>query len=265
MYEDLYAPLPDTEKYLRRIGLEPDCIKADYDSLCRILRGHLAHIPFENIDAYDEGKTPELGVPALFDKMINRRRGGWCFELNGLLGALLQALGYETYFVGVRVTVGGNEMALVLHRGIIAVLPEGKFYCDVGFGTLAFSKPIPLSGDEIPGGYFIMADAGQYRVCQRKDEGADYLLRFEDRAYLPQDYVVANFFTSQNTATPFRKRRSISIQIDDLRRQLVDNTMKEYVNGELVRKVTAEDAAELKALVKECFDIEYDFESFKEV
>lgn len=260
MYEDLYAPLPDVEKYLHRIGLEREEIKADLPSLERIMRAHLASIPFENIDAFDEGKTPDLGVSALFDKMILHRRGGWCFELNGLMGALLTALGYEIYNLGVRVTAGGNELAPVLHRGIAVELDGEKYYCDVGFGTLAFPGPIPFSGEEISGGFFIMKDAGQYRVCRRKGETVDYLLIFEDRLYLPQNFVVCNFFTSQNTATPFRKRRSISMQDGSLRRQMVDNTMKEYLDGELVRSVTAEDAAQLKALVWECFGIEYDFE-----
>ncbi len=259
MYEELCSPIPDVGACLRRIGLEPEEARADLPTLERIIEGWLANIPFENIDAYDEGKTPLLGVPQLYDKMILHRRGGWCFELNGLLHALLIALGFEAYNVGVRVTFGGNDMALVLHRGIVVELDGEKYYCDAGFGTLAFLQPIPFSGEVTEAGYRIEARDGRCRVYDCRGQADEELLCFEDRPYQPRDFVVANFFTSQNTETPFRKRRSISIQDGSLRRQLVDNTMKEYVGGRLVRTVTAASRAELEALLDECFGIEYKF------
>lgn len=260
MYEEVYSPVPDLDKYLRRIGLEPGSIKPDLDSLGRIIRGHLACIPFENLDAFDKGMTPPLGTEQLFDKMVLHRRGGWCFELNGLLHGLLLGLGYKVYDVGVRVTVGNNPHALILHRGEVVELEGKKYYCDVGFGTLSMPHPIPLSGEETESGFRIEQRGGQCHVYLRKDGQDQYLLRFEDRYYPPEDYIPANFFTSQNIETPFRKRLSISIQKGELRRQLVDSTMKEYISGELVRTVTAADKAELKALLEENFGIEYDFE-----
>lgn len=259
MYEELYSPIPDPDECLRRIGLEPAGVSADLPSLEKILGGWLANIPFENIDAYDEGKTPLLGVPQLYEKIVLHRRGGWCFELNGLLHALLVALGFCAYNVGVRVTFGGNDMALILHRGIVVELEGEKYYCDAGFGTLAFLLPIPLSGAVTRAGYRIEKRDGFCHVLRCGRDKDEELLCFEDRPYQPRDFVVANFFTSQNTETPFRKRRSISIQKGSLRRQLVDNTMKEYLDGGLVRTVTAASAAELEALLDECFGIEYKF------
>lgn len=261
MYKDICSPLPDIDACLRRIGLQRGDVSLDLAGLERLLGAHLAHIPFENLDAYAEGKTPDLNVPALFDKMILHRRGGWCFELNGLLHALLQALGFESYGVGVRVVVSPNPYPPISHRGELVILDGKKYYCDVGFGTVSIPQPVPLEGGETASGIHIEPCGSAYRLYRRTEAGPQCLLQFCDHEFLPQDYIPANFYNAQNEDLPFRKRLSVSIQDGELRRQLVGFTMKEYRSGELVRSVTAGDNAQLSQLLEEAFGIEYIFQN----
>lgn len=257
MYEEMYRPVPDTGAYFARIGLEgwtPGCDKASLD---RIIQAHITHIPFENLDVWDKGLCPELGVEALFDKMITRRRGGYCFELNGLLHALLKTLGFEVYGVGVRVMVGRDYYPPISHHAEICIIDGEKSFCDVGFGTVSMKYSIPLRGEETPDGFHIENEGGMYSLYQRTDGGFQKLMSFEDHPQLPVDYVLANYYNSQNTALPFRANLSVSILAGDVRKQLVNFTLKQYVDGKAISTHTAASRAELSELLKEHFGLDY--------
>jgi N-hydroxyarylamine O-acetyltransferase len=92
MFEELYAPLPDAEQYLQRIRYNGP-VRDDRETLDALVRAHLTSVPFEDIDIYDLRLPIALGIPALFDKIVTRHRGGYCFELNGLFMSLLTRLG----------------------------------------------------------------------------------------------------------------------------------------------------------------------------
>ena len=83
MYEELYAPLPDRAAYLERIGLRDEPMPLNAETLHKLMYAHLTHVPFENLDVLEKHMTPDLGIEALFDKIVVRRRGGYCFELGG--------------------------------------------------------------------------------------------------------------------------------------------------------------------------------------
>ena len=86
-----YAPLPEREAYLKRIGYSGGT-EPTLDNLHALIRAHQTAVPFENLDCVS--RTPILlEVERLFDKIVLRRRGGYCFELNGLFMALLRDLG----------------------------------------------------------------------------------------------------------------------------------------------------------------------------
>ena len=102
MYEDLYMPLPDPDRYLERTGIRQRK-QPDLEWLNEILWAHQTTVPFENIMIYDERQPVSLGIPALYDKIVIRRRGGYCFELNGLLARALSDLGYEVQTCAVKI------------------------------------------------------------------------------------------------------------------------------------------------------------------
>jgi len=110
-------PSMDTDAYLERIGYtgarEPTA-----GLIRRLHRAHMLAVPFENLDI-QLGRPIELSVPAFYDKIVRRRRGGFCYELNGLFGWLLQQLGIGVTLLSGRVYHQGEpgpdfEHALLL-------------------------------------------------------------------------------------------------------------------------------------------------------
>lgn len=90
MYEDYYSHITDIEAVFSRIGLSglyPGSFKPDLPHLSGLIHAFQTHIPFEDLDSSLLGESIRLDIPGLFDKLILRRRGGFCFELNGFLNS----------------------------------------------------------------------------------------------------------------------------------------------------------------------------------
>ena len=88
-------PEKKMDAYLARIGLSEAKLNADAESLRLLQRSHLLTVPFENLDIH--WKRPiVIDTAKFFDKIIGKKRGGFCYELNGLFNELLVSLGFET-------------------------------------------------------------------------------------------------------------------------------------------------------------------------
>ncbi|WNV86958.1 arylamine N-acetyltransferase [Umezawaea sp. Da 62-37] len=130
------------DTYLERIGYRGD-VTPGVDVLRALHRAHLATVPFENLDVHLGAVVP-LDRAAILDKVVARRRGGYCFELNTAFGALLEALGFEVSLacaaIGPRDAeepLWGNHMALLVR------VDGGTWVADVGMGQ-GFVEPLPL-------------------------------------------------------------------------------------------------------------------------
>ena len=95
MYEELYEQFSEGEKaaYLARIGMV-GAIHPDRETLDRLIFAHQCAIPFENLDICELGKAIALGTRAIYTKVVEQRRGGYCFELNAAFYDLLEACGF---------------------------------------------------------------------------------------------------------------------------------------------------------------------------
>lgn len=260
MFEELYAPLPDVDAYLERIGLSGLPRRADLETLDRILYAHVHTIPFENLDAWAEGRAPSLSVRRMFKKIILRRRGGWCHELNALLLSLLTALGFEAYSVCGRVTTV-DFVVPVGHRAAVVALDGKKYYCDVGFGDVAFQSAIALDGTPSPFGFHIEKNGGWHEVW-RDGEPGRRLLAFADLRFEPVDFLYANRVSATDETEHFRNTLYISLMRGGKRLLLENGTLTEQgpAGG---RTTTAEidtaDRAALRELLETEFGIEYAF------
>ena len=152
MYEGLYTPLTDEQidKYLERIEM-PRPEKLDKEYLDKLVLNHQTHVVFENIDVCDYHRPLSLNIADLFNKIVERHRGGYCFELNGLFIQLLKGLGYEAWSspcrgIGADITMPGA----VMHRGNTVRIDGKLYFCDVGYGG-----PMP------PGAIEFVADIRQ--------------------------------------------------------------------------------------------------------
>ncbi|CAM4683232.1 unnamed protein product [Lepidochelys kempii] len=159
----------DVGAYLSRIGYQGPT-EPTLETLRGLHRCHLFSVPFESLSVHC-GEPITLAPPLLYDKIVRRRRGGFCYENNGLFLWLLRALGFDVVGLAGRVR---NRFTGRLgpprdHLLLLARLGGQRFLCDVGFGD-GFLEPLRLEpGLEQPqeGSTFRLGLAGGVWVLER--------------------------------------------------------------------------------------------------
>ncbi|MBO0885245.1 MAG: arylamine N-acetyltransferase, partial [Mycobacterium sp.] len=122
------------DAYLNRIGAAP-VDQPDLQTLRRLQYQHLLTVPFENLSIH-LGEPIHLDEDALFEKVVGRRRGGFCYELNGAFAMLLTALGYRVSYLAARVFSGKVPGPPLDHLALRVDL-DRPYLVDVGFGALS--------------------------------------------------------------------------------------------------------------------------------
>ena len=151
----------DFAAYLDRIGLTS--VTPDLAGLTQLQQAQMRAIPFENFDPL-LGRIPKLDLSDIFNKTVVRQRGGYCFELNSLLGAALRAAGFEPRRLLARVRMRTGPEAPRSHL-VQRIEIDGRVYlADAGFGGPGSLIPIDLSqtGEQA-------APNGLYRVIRDED------------------------------------------------------------------------------------------------
>lgn len=130
----------DADAYLKRIGFT-EVPKVDLVTLTNLQRAHLTSVPFENLDVV-AGIAVRTDLEWSLDKVVERQRGGWCFELNGAFSALLEALGFDVKLLGAAVLLDGPNQQID-HLALEVTLDQ-PYLVDVGFGE-SFIVPLELN------------------------------------------------------------------------------------------------------------------------
>lgn len=166
MFEELYEPIPDIDLYWERLGLTPPADDAPRDKalLDSIIFAHQCAIPFENLDIFDRHINVPLGIGAVFDKVVRGKRGGYCFELNGLFYALLKQIGFDVMPCIGRSLKDRGYVYPFTHRGAIVSIDGERLFCDVGYGG-----PVPPCSMPLEDGCEIASHGQSFRI--RRGEG----------------------------------------------------------------------------------------------
>jgi N-hydroxyarylamine O-acetyltransferase len=173
-YLTCYANALDIPAYLERIGYTGP-LDVSAATLRALHLQHLYTVPFENLDIH-LGRRLSLEDAALFDKIVTRRRGGFCYESNGLFCGLLRKLGFRVTMLSAEVArqAGGFSPGFD-HLALRVDLAE-PWLADVGFGN-GFRLPLRLddAADQPQGNstYLIIQDS-DYRILLRRDNGGDW-------------------------------------------------------------------------------------------
>jgi N-hydroxyarylamine O-acetyltransferase len=199
----------DVAAYLARIGETHERLVPDLPSLVRLHRAHVVSIPFENIDV-QAGRPIHLDLPRLQDKLVMRRRGGYCFEQNTLFRAALESLGFVVHACEARVRPpGATEVLARTHMVLIVRASHWAWLCDVGFGAEGLFEPAPLDGQAVfqVDREFRVTPEGHLLVLQwRRDSDWQDAYAFVPEARYAVDFEVGNWFTSTHPASVFRNR-----------------------------------------------------------
>lgn len=187
--------------YLERIGVERDA------GLAAIHRGHVTSIPFENLDSH-RGIPVSLELGDLERKLVDERRGGYCFEHNLLLAGALDAIGVQAEPMLARVRRGRPDGQRPRSHLVLRVhMDDQVWLADVGFGNGTLLEPIPFGpGDEHEqsGWRFRIVADGAEHVLQTV-EGADWS---DVYGFVPEpvpfvDIETSNWFTCTHPGSPF--------------------------------------------------------------
>src|ERR1700722_1853593 len=187
---ECYAIAVDVAAYLDRIGYRGP-LNASIESLRGVHLAHLYAVPFENLDII-LGRPVALGDAKLFDKIVTRRRGGFCYELNGMFGSLLRELGFRVTMLSAEVAREAGGFSPEFDHLALRVDLDEPWLADVGFGD-GFRLPLNLNDDaeqDQDGSWYRITGEGEYRVLLRRDpDGWTPQYRFTLRPRALEDFA----------------------------------------------------------------------------
>jgi N-hydroxyarylamine O-acetyltransferase len=208
----------DVPAYLERIGyhgpLDPTA-----ETLRRLHLAHMLSVPFENLSIHS-GERIQLDDEALFEKVVTRRRGGFCYELNGLFAALLRALGFDVAMLSAGVCGATGAYSPDFDHMALLVTLEDRWLADVGFGD-SFREPLRLDerGEQMDAGLaYRVEETGVARlILARREEGgtwkAQYRFGLEPHVYA--DYADMCRYHQTSPQSHFTQNRICSLATPD--------------------------------------------------
>jgi N-hydroxyarylamine O-acetyltransferase len=194
------------DAYLARIGVHERPAPTP-EALAHLHLAHLLAVPFENLSIH-AGEQIQLDLAWLRDKIVTRRRGGFCYELNGLFAELLAALGFEVERLAARVY--GDDGALGIPLDHMCLRVGGVWLVDVGFGD-SFVRPLRLDvrapQDDGRRGFRIVDDGAEARILE--DDGQPSF-RFELAPLALADFTPGCAYHQTSPASNFTRRSVVS-------------------------------------------------------
>lgn len=250
----------EVREYLERIN----CVfkTADYENLANLQKCHLCTVPYENLDILND--TPiKLDTESLFDKIVRRKRGGYCFEVNKLFGELLRALGYEVTDLAARYLRGEEGVPMRRHHVLKVSCADGVYLCDVGVGEPLPIEPVPYLTEEpftdsFGGVYFFRKDDLLGHVlCEEYKGGVRDVISFTEELWVQADYETISFWCEKSPISFFNKDIILAIrQLPRTRITLSGKVLHRFCGDSFEEKHLNDD--ELKCEMKETFGI-YEF------
>lgn len=198
----------DVAAYVKRINYAGP-LKPDAETLHQLQVAHLLAVPFENLSIH-AGEPIVLNDAALFDKIVGHRRGGFCYELNGLFAWLLRELGFEVHILSAAVANAEGKWGPEFDHMTLMVPLEKRWLVDVGFGD-SFVEPLLLDerGVQTQGqrSYQII-DIDDRCVLQQKEAGGQWKqqYRFTLEPHVYRDYEEMCHYQQTSPESHFTQR-----------------------------------------------------------
>lgn len=247
----------DLAEYLGRLRYDGP-VDVTADTLRQLHHAHLLAVPFENLDIH-LGRPIVLDPDRIFDKIVRRRRGGFCYELNGLFAGLLGALGFDVTMVSARVANERGEFGPEFDHMALLVRLDRVWLADVGFGA---SSREPLALDEAADeqhwdgvAYSVARDGDGWLMIGRDASGAKPQHRFTETARRLDEFEPMCRFHQTSPESHFTQKRICSLATPDGRLTLSDMQLIVTHAGERTERRLTDDA-EYAATLRELFGVE---------
>jgi len=265
-------PIMNADKYLERVGLAElqAPYTADLETLKKIMAAQSKSIPFENIDVVQK-KLISMDPKDVQEKLVDNKRGGYCFEQNTLLKVVLGAMGYTVEPLLCRVRWGmpddSEEPNMTFTHLTLKVFTEndGTFLADVGFAGTNSMEPVKMDigaeGQELPEGRFHIAPSkhkGCY-VLELLVKGAwRPLYEWRDEKAALVDQKCSNWFSCTYPTARFTSQLFVCKIIGEERHHILNDSYvirKGFGPNSQVTTETISDKARLESLVVDVFGI----------
>ena len=247
----------DIQAYLDRIGYHGP-LTPTAETLRALQVAHLQTVPFENLSIHTH-QPIVLDDESLFDKVIHRRRGGFCYELNGLFAALLRELGFQVTKLSAGVARGDGTFGPDFDHMALQVDLEERRLADVGFGD-SFRDPLRLDerGEQPEGirAFRIDEDGDHLLLLRRDGPGQPWQpqYRFTLQPHEYQDYSGMCHFHQTSPESHFTRQPVCSLATPDGRVTLSGLKLITTKGGERTERVLAGDEERIYVL-REMFGV----------
>ena len=249
----------DLTSYFARIGFAGPS-ETTLGTLQALHRLHPAAITFENLDPL-MGRRVSLEIGAVVGKLVDQRRGGYCYEQNMLFASVLRSLGYSVAALPARVKWGVAEGVVRprTHMVLRVRLPEGDYLVDVGFGRLTLTAPVRWQPDieqRTPHGLLRLIRVGDELQLQVRlvDLWAPiYQVSLEEQ--IPADWEVANWFSSTHPDSIFTHSLIVARPVGDRIYALLNHRLSIHHADGTVERQIAEGPSELASLLQNQFGV----------
>jgi N-hydroxyarylamine O-acetyltransferase len=245
------------KRYLTRIGFDaaPTLSRETLDTLQTL---HYQSVPYENLDIL-AGKLLSFEVDDLYAKVVDHRRGGYCFELNALYAWLLSELGFTVRDFMARFLLNEPAIPMRRHRVLVVELNGQRLLCDVGVGLETPRTTVLLEEglihEEEFGTYKMQRDPFLGWVLYEQYNGEWLkLYSFTGEPQLPIDYIMPSFYCERHPDSIFNKAPMLAIRTKTGRRTLDGDVFKTHtLTG--ATQTTAATPEEYAALMQAYFGI----------
>lgn len=220
--------------YLNRIGINENDLSANLATLNLLQKRHLLNIPFENLDIH--WKNPiVLDTEKFFVKVINKKRGGFCYELNGLFNELLKELGFQAKIISARVSNGKDFGAEYDHLAILVKIDGEEYLTDVGFGDFSVEPLKFVLGIEQTDANGIFSikkyDENYFEVVKKHGDEWQSEYIFKDSARDISEFAGMCNFHQTSPASHFTRGKLCSLMTENGRKTLTDKKFIKTENG----------------------------------
>lgn len=249
------------DNYLARIGVR-GTPKPDLATLAALHAAHVRAIPFEGLDPLLR-RPVKLDLASLQSKLVDSRRGGYCFEQNALFKAALETIGFAVTGLGARVrwmSPPDSPLGPKTHMVLKVDLAEGSHLADVGFGACLLDTPLKFEADieqrTAMGTYRLSEADGLFSLSAKQPEGFRTMYAFDLAPQLPSDYDLGNWFTSTSPLVPFTNMLLMERLGADRRYKLANRRLViEARDGAVATERKLGDADELRKVLEETFNV----------
>ena len=249
----------DSRLYLQRLGYASPPAPT-LQTLRDLQLRHVCTFAFESLSTLMQVPVP-IDLPSVAQKVLHQGRGGYCYELNQLFLALLQALGFDARGITGRVVIGGPPDAHTgrTHRLSLVTVDGVRYITDVGFGGMVPSSPLQLD-NEAPQTtahehFRLTHHQGSYTLWAQVGEEWRGLYVFDLQVQADIDYEIGNWYVSTHPGSPFVGQLKAALLAPGQRHTLANARYALHYLDRPSEKRTLENADELLGLLRDTFGI----------